>query len=182
MTTITPPRPVAAQPAAAADPRRELCENLAELHARLKDLLALAEQKLAATRTADWEGLRGCAARELDVLEAVGGVAQQRTAILARLAQALPWPGARSASLTALAERVGEPYASQIRARALALREVSGKLQRKNEVVSLVARELQGHIREVFAVLAKSTRQTVGYGAQGQEQAATTRAWVDAVG
>ena len=158
---------------------RELGQHLAELHATLKQLAELATEKLAAMRRADTEALNGCAAREEELLRDVFRRQQARNALLARLAQSLHCPEAR---LPEIADRLPEPLASSLRARSLALQETVGDLQRRNTLAATVARNLQAHIRGIFAEVASANQETLVYGPRGQHEISRPRCWVDAVG
>ena len=158
---------------------RELGQHLAALHATLKQLTELANTKLAAMRQADTNALNACAAREEELLREVFRMEQARNAVLARLAQSLHCPNVR---LTEIAARLPEPLASSLRARSLALKEIAGELQRRNKLAAIVAQNLQGHIRGVFADVASATQESLVYGPQGQHEMSSPRRWVDAVG
>lgn len=161
---------------------KQLAEQLATLGGLMRELLAIGREKLAFMRTADAEALNQCAAREARVLEEVLRCEQQRGAVLARLARNLRLSESRPASVSEIAEKTPEPISSSIRARMRPLAEISSELKRINRVASLVARDLQGHIRGVFAALAEVGRQPVGYGPQGRQAHLNKDAWLDAVG
>ena len=167
---------------AAYDAVQSLLTYVSALLARLDQLGALAGAKLAAMRTANAGELQRLAVAEGELLRDVLAEQQQRGAVLAEGARFLPG-GARGAeTLTGIAERLGEPEGSVLRAKNAALRVAARELQRKNAVVASVARNLQGHIRDVFAELARATQESVGYGSRGRPQAGSRRCWVDAVG
>lgn len=164
------------------DAARALLECLGVLQEVLKRLEELAGQKLDALRHADTEALQRCAAEESSLLERVQVTKQQRKAILARLAQSLRWRGAATACLTEIADRLGEPFSSSIRARTVPLREIAARLEEKNRLAARVAHDLQKHVRGIFADLAKLNQESVVYGPEGQPAQTTARSWVDAVG
>ncbi len=165
-----------------AQPLRELSQYLADLHDALKRLVALAAEKLAALRTANTAALRDCAVRENELVRQVLCGEQQRDAVLARLAQSLPGCPPKPAQLTELIEHLPEPLAGPLRARSVGLREMATELQRKNRLVEAVARNLQAHIRGVFAEVAKAAQESLVYGARGQHEVGSTRCCMDAVG
>ena len=168
--------------AAPATPSGELVQHLTELHGGLKQLAALASEKLAALRAADAPALELCAAREGELVREVLSKEQQRNALLARLAQSLRFSLAEGAGLTEIAARLPEPLASSVRARGMALRETAAELQRKNRLVASVAHNLQAHIRGVLGDVAKAARESLVYGSAGRHEAGSPRYWVDAVG
>jgi hypothetical protein len=161
---------------------REVVRHLSDLHAALTQLTDLAGEKLAAMRAADADALTRCAAREAELLQAVLKADEQRPALLARLAQSLRRPQLQAAKLTEIADHLPEPAASALRARGLALREIAGQLQRKNRLAAVVAHNLQGHLRGIFAEVAKAAQQSVVYGPAGRHYGTGPRCWVDAVG
>lgn len=163
-------------------PVDELLHYLGTLHASLKNLVTLANEKLAALRRADAAALVDCATREGVLVRDVLLGEQQRDALLARVAQRLPAEAGEVTTVSALAACLPEPVSSSLRARGAALRAVATELQRKNRVVAAVAQNLQAHIRGIFAELAKATQETLVYGAKGQPEASSTRCCVDAVG
>ena len=161
---------------------RELNDGLGGLHELLKQLVELADQKLAGMRAADTAALQACAAREAEVLEELARSDQERQATLARLAQALQIPKSARGCLSEITARIPEPLASALRARRLALREIAAQLQRKNKLAAGVAHNLQAHIRAVFAEVAKANQESVVYGPQGRHEQAGVLSWLDAVG
>ena len=159
-----------------------LLAALGTLHGLLKELVEVAGQKLTALRRADSPGLNDCTKRELTLLQQVYRAEQERSAAVARLAQALLCPELRTGPLRLLVARVTEPLHSQLQAKMVGLREVAAALRRKNEVAGRVAHDLQAHIRGIFAELAKAQQETVGYGPAGQQRATAARVMVDALG
>jgi flagellar biosynthesis/type III secretory pathway chaperone len=175
--------PAQSQPTTAfALPLRELSQYLADLHDALKRLGALAAEKLAALRTANTAALRDCAVRENELVRQVLCDEQQRDAVLARLAQSLPGCPPKPVRLTELIEHLPEPLAGPLRARRAGLQEMATELQRKNRLVEAVVRNLQAHIRGVFAEVAKAAQESLVYGARGQHEVGSTRCCMDAVG
>jgi len=160
----------------------ELCDSLGALYELLKTLAATAEQKLAAIRSADADQLQKCAAREMELLEQVTTVKRQRQAAIARLAQALQVPAGSELSICTLANRLGEPVASILRAKSRGLRELADRLQHVNAVAARAAQDLQAHVRAVFAEVAKANRDSAVYGPEGQHEQGQIRSSVEAVG
>lgn len=160
----------------------ELLDRLADLQGELRELLALADAKLEALRRADADGLQRCSSAESQRLERVLRLNRERAAVLARLAQRLHWPEAASASLSDIAARVGEPLGSRLRARSVPLREVAAQLEKKNRVAALVARNLQEHVRAIFATVAEADAQPLGYTPGGRLASGGPTRWIDAVG
>jgi hypothetical protein len=146
-----------------------LGQHLAELHAALKQLADLADRKLAAMRIADTEALQDCAVREGDLLREMFRGEQRRNAVLASLAQGLHLAEPQRARLMEIADRLPEPLASSIRARGVALRDLAARLQRKNRLAAGVARNLQSHIRGIFAAMAGAAQESQVYGPQGRQ-------------
>ncbi|MBI5865546.1 MAG: flagellar export chaperone FlgN [Planctomycetes bacterium] len=155
---------------------------MATLHEQLLSLLDLASRKLAALRNADVAALSQLATEEAAQLESLARADADRPAIIARLAQQLPGPRIAPLKLSALSEKLPEPFSSQIRAKSEGLRAIATRLEEKNRLAAIVARTLHKHIRGVFADLAKANQETVVYGRTGQHEQRTTRSWVDAVG
>jgi hypothetical protein len=161
---------------------RELSQHLSGLQAALQQLCETATDKLTALRRADTDALSACAAREEQLLKGVFRGEVERKAAIARVAQHLPCSTPQGARLYDIAEHLPEPLASALRARSVALRDVAAELQRKNKLAAGVARNLQGHIRGIFAEVAAAAQESVVYGPQGQHETGRPRAWVDAVG
>ncbi len=160
----------------------ELLEQLAELHATMKQLAELAGRKLTAIRAADSEALHQCAECESQLLNRLFRSEPKRKALLASLAQSLRCPSRPSPRLSEIADRLSEPLASALRARSLALAQISKDLQKKNRLVGTVARNLQSHLRGVFAALTGASTEAVVYGPAGQPEVGQVRFWMDAVG
>jgi|YNPNPStandDraft_1061719.scaffolds.fasta_scaffold66479_2 flagellar biosynthesis/type III secretory pathway chaperone len=160
----------------------EVCDSLGALSELLKGLVATAEQKLAAMRAADADGLQVCAAREGELLEQVGVVNRRRQAAIAQLAQALQVPADCEVNVWALARWLREPMGSILRARIRGLFELAERLRHLNAVAARVAQDLQSHIRAVFAEVAKANRESVLYGPEGQQEQGQVRSSVEAVG
>lgn len=167
----------------AADAATALLTCLTTLHAQLRGLFDLAGRKMAAIRAADTTRLNQCTHAESELLQQVAKTERQRGACIARLAQALQVPELRKASLSEVANVLHEPAASQLRAKSAGLRDIADKLQQKNRLAARVAQDLQGHIRSIFAQLAKSRQEQVGYGSTGRHEARPDgRLIVDAMG
>jgi len=180
MTTMT------TTPTATLDLTRDgqaLLACFTTLQGLLGGLADVADRKLAAIRRADAGGLTACTQDELNLLQQVYRAEQDRTAIVARLAQALQAPELRGACISELTGRLPEPLASHLRARATGLKQVAAALKQKYAVAARVARGLQADIRGIFAELAKGRQESVVYGARGQQQGhGTPRLIVDAMG
>jgi flagellar biosynthesis/type III secretory pathway chaperone len=160
----------------------ELLGALGALQALLQRLTDLASQKLDTMRHADAGGLQSCTAMEHRLLAEVAGRQRERDAIVARLAQALQWPEATTASLAEIARHLPEPFSSYIAAKSRALGEIAGTLQQRNRLAASVARRLHAHVRSIFAELAKANQEPVVYGPSGQHEQSNSEAWVNAVG
>jgi len=160
----------------------ELLEELARLQTTLETLVVMAGDKLAAMRQANAAALHQCAAREGELLQALFRDEPRRKATLARAAQGLRAAGPPAGWLTQIADGLPEPLGSRLRARAAGLRELAAELQRKNNLVASVARQLQSHIRGVFAELAGAAQELTVYGPRGQQERSHPHCWVDAVG
>jgi len=161
---------------------RELVEDLSALYELLKQLADLAAVKLAAMRRADDRALEDCTTQEAHLIEKVFEAEQKRKATLARIAQALQAPRLQRAALSEVAGAFAEPWSSILRAKNAALREVAGKLRQKNDLAARVARDLQSHIRAIFAELAKASAESGVYGSRGQREFTGVRSCLDAVG
>jgi len=182
MLTARSPSNLARPRPGAAEPLQDLLNYLTGLHAALRQLLALSDEKLAALRTADTRALRQCAFREEELLNQVLRQDGERAAILARVAQHLPGCSPQPTRLAELLACLPEPLASPLRARSEGLREIASELARKNRLVASVAQNLQVHIRGIFADVAKAVQESVVYRADGQHEVRSTRCCVDAVG
>ena len=177
--------PSIADPISLALPARDLHDlgqHLRGLHAALTDLSNLTDEKLAGMKSADTAALHRCAAREADLLRQVFNDEHNRNAVLARLAQALQCGARTPPRLSEIADRLPEPLASSLRARNAALKVVAGELKRKNGLAAKVARNLQNHIRGVFAEVASASQESLGYGPKGQHETSDSLSWVDAIG
>ena len=160
----------------------ELNESLAAAQSLLQQLLENAGQKLSALRAADTDELQHCSLRDANMLEQMFHVEQQRTAILARLAQRLPAMDVKRVRLSEMVDRFPEPLSSALRARNAALQRLATELHEKNKLVATVAHHLQSHIRAVFAELAQANQESAVYGREGQHEQRNKRFWLDAVG
>ncbi len=160
----------------------ELGQHLSSLQATLTSLSDLTDEKLAGLKAADTAVLHRCAAREADLLRQVFKDEQNRNAVLARLAQALQCTAPSPPRLAEIADRIPEPLASSLRARNAALKAVASELRRKNGLAAKVARNLQNHIRGIFADVASASQESLGYGPKGQHETSDSRSWVDAIG
>ena len=179
----TPPAGSQTQsPATLALAVRELDQHLAQWQAALTQLAGLGTEKLAALRRADTAALQTCAGCEEELLKGLFRGQQRREAALARVAQSLHCPQSPCVRLKDIVDRLPEPLASSLRARSVALREIAAELQRKNRLAAGVARNLQAHIRGIFADVATAAQEAVVYGPQGQHETGRPRCWVDAVG
>ena len=167
-------------------PERSAIESLLEivgaLHELMRQLSELASEKLAAMRAADAEALHACAARECAVLERLFAREKERDAVLARLAQSLPWQEPGVPRLSAIAEKIPEPESSRLQAKIAGLRQTAEELQRKNRLAADVAQRLHKHIRAIFEEIAGVNQDADVYGPGGRQEPRATKTWVDAVG
>lgn len=161
---------------------RELLERLSELREGLRRLDEIASEKLVALRRADRDALLALAEAESAALDQVGARDRRRSALIARLAQALPHSGDGQPRLSDLAERFREPLASQIRSQAMGLRELATSLQKKNLLAAAVAHALHCSVRAIFEDVSRINQDSVGYGPDGRDERRDARSWVDAVG
>ena len=159
-----------------------LAAELATLQGQLRELEGLADAKLDAIRRADAGRLEQLALDEAALLQQVLTDGHRRGALLARVAQHLPEADSERPTLGQIADRLAEPRRSRLRARSTALGELSRRLQRKNRLVGDVARNLQGHIRGVFADVASAAQETGVYGPGRSGPRSVSRSWIDAVG
>lgn len=171
-----------ARPVMPAPLAQDLLDSLAALHHAMKGLSALATEKLGAIRRADAAGLQACADREEQLLRRMFCDEPRRKALLARVAQTLRCPAEAGNTLTAIADALPEPLRSSLRARNAALHAIAIELQQKNRVAAAVARNLQAHIRGIFAAVAGATGEALVYGPQGRHEPGRPRCWVDAIG
>ena len=160
----------------------ELLAVVSAMHEMLKQLLELAQDKLAAMRGADAAELQRCAVEECGVLERLFAQECRRDAVLARVAQSLPGEYPPQARLSEIAERLPEPFCSRLRARTAGMRRTIDELRRRNRVAAEVARHLHEHIRAVFEDVARVNQQSVVYGPSGRHEQRTKETWVDAIG
>jgi FlgN protein len=130
----------------------------------LRALLAIADRKLAALRSADAAALGRCAAEETRMLRALLAAQPERDAVLAGLAQGLPTEGHGLPRPADIAANCDEPLASKILAICSGLRTTALELAQKNRLVADVARGLQSHIRGVFREVAEAAEPQSGYG------------------
>lgn len=161
---------------------RHLLDHLALTQAHLRDLVETAREKLAAMRRADASGLQQIASREAAQLEAFLLHERGRAIVVAQLAQTLRQPELMRGTLHTICELIPEPMRSGVVARKHALADLAEQLRRDNAFASRVARDLQGHIRAVYAAMTEACRQTFGYGPAGHERHVSREACVDAVG
>ncbi len=168
--------------ASAAARREEFVPLLTRMRELVDGLSAAADRKLTALRKADAATLHSCAADEKTLLSEVVHNQNARQAVVAELARERRIPDHALGTLSAISQHFNEPHASAIRSAALGLRKAAEELKRKNQLADAVARNLQENIRAVFAELAKSTQDPLGYGRAGRSEAVTTRQVMDAVG
>lgn len=159
-----------------------LIAELSALTQPLADLTELAGQKLDAMRRADATGLRALTDREPTLIAAISQLDQRRGAVLTRLAQALRAPDLATARVSEIASHLPEPHASRIRAKTTGLQRLAADLQKKNDLAGRVARALHMHVRQVFAELARTSQDSVGYGPTGQDERRSGQLLIDAVG
>ncbi|MCG3127637.1 MAG: hypothetical protein CHACPFDD_02504 [Phycisphaerae bacterium] len=176
----TPRHTAAGQPL--AEIARQLLDHLAQTQTHLRVLVETGRAKLAAMRRADAGGLQQIASREAALLEAFLLHERSRAIIVAQLAQTLRQPELTRATLHTISELLPEPARSAIVARKHALAELAEALRRDNALAARVARDLQGHVRAVYAAMNEACRQSFGYGPAGNERHVDRDACVDAVG
>ncbi|MCA9242520.1 MAG: flagellar export chaperone FlgN [Phycisphaerales bacterium] len=159
-----------------------LMDELSALATPLSDLTRLADDKLAALRNANAARLREVSEEEPALITLMAELDRRRSAVLTRLAQALRSPDLATARVSEIANHLPEPHASRIRAKTAGLQRLATDLQKKNNLAGEVARALHMHVRHVFAELAKTGQESIGYGPTGQDQRRSAQLLIDAVG
>lgn len=168
--------------AAEAITLNDLDTSLANTTNALTQLVALAERKLVALRSADTITLHQTARLEKQELERTFALEQERSAIVARVAQGLPGRKAERLRLSEIAECLPAPWNAKIGEKTRVLKRLSEMLQQKNRLAAGVAQNLHKHIRAVMEELATSTHEPHGYRRDGRREHGTANNWVDAIG
>ncbi len=159
-----------------------LLERLAVLHDQLRDVIC---EKVERMRTADIEGMRSCIDREAALVEQVTEQEGLRRQIMIAVGQSLGISPsrARSMNIRVLANRLAEPGGTRLLAAADRLRRVVAQVAERNRVAGLIAREILGHFRHVFAAMTTTGGARVGgYTHQGGLDVPTRRRLLDALG
>ena len=160
----------------------ELLAVAGELHALLKRLVGVADEKLQAMRGADTRALYRCAAEEGRLLQLLFEREKQRNAVFARLAQELHWEPTRPARLSEIAARLPEPFGPRLQAKTEGLRQTTAALRERNQLAARVARNLHKHIRAVLEEVSSANQEAIVYGPSGKHEQRNTTSWIDAVG
>jgi hypothetical protein len=162
----------------------ELIVLMGDLQKRHEELLAVIQQKLAAMRRADTEGLNSCLARETFLADQI----RQREGLRQQLMQLInkeldvPAEAAQRLSLRELAERFNEPRKGQLLGLAAGLRKVLISIDSANKVAALVTGEMLKHFRQLYAAMAQAGQSSGTYSAGGRLTAGKPVQVFDAVG
>lgn len=163
---------------------RELIGLLGELRELHEELLAVIQQKLAAMKRADTDGVGSCVARETFLSNRIRereGFRQQLGQLIARELGVGP-EAARKLSVTQIAEHVPEPRRGQLLALSAGTREVLRSIDEANKVAALVTGEMLKHFRQVYSAMARTGASTGTYSAGGRRTPDRPVQVFDAVG
>lgn len=158
-----------------------LLGDLKELH---EQLLGVIQQKLAAMRRADTDGINSCVAREKFLSERIRqreGLRQQLVQLIAR-ALDVPSESAQEMSVAQVAEHLPEPRRGQLLTLSTATREILETLNEANRVAALVTSEMLKHFREVYSAIARTGGSVGTYSAGGERMQGRSVQVFEAVG
>lgn len=148
----------------------ELIVLLGELKALHEELLEVIQQKLAAIRRADTDGLNSCLARERFLSDRIlqrDGLRQQLVQLIGKALEIDP-DRVRHMSLSELAEELSEPVRGQLLGLSADMRQTLLAIDSANKVAALVTDEMLKHFRQVYAVMAQSEESAGTYTARGR--------------
>lgn len=163
-------------------PAFELIEALSDLRDVIRRLCDSAERKLAAMRRAAASELLALASEERELLGLHQQADARRRAAFARCAQALRLKRGALPRISEIAARLPAAEASRLLAIGEGLRSCAEKLRESNARAARVARVLHGHLEAVFAEVAATQLESVGYGPDGSHERRRRQLMVDAVG
>lgn len=155
--------------------------DLVEAHG---SLLEVVENKIAAMRAADTERLKAEVAREECLVERIN----DREGLRHRLSEEIGRgygigpEAARRLSASQLAARVGRPYQDKINAAAQRLKDLTGRIARRNRVAQTISQTVLWHVKQVLMAMTVSPASATAYSPGGGLVGAGTRRIFDAVG
>jgi hypothetical protein len=148
-----------------------LIAHLAELSSFQDEMLAAIEQKQAAMRRADVDGMLAASRLEAIVASKVTALDANRRAIVGELAAALDMDrggDGRQVTLRVLMAALSAEQCTALRAGAEALRVKMLKVAEANRVVELVSREILEHFRTLFAAMMRDDTERQTYSERGR--------------
>jgi len=148
----------------------ELLIVMGELKQLHEELLTVLQQKLAAMRRADTEGLNSCTARQRFLVDRIRQKEGLRRQVVQLIGKAMGMPAERAADwpLRELAERLPEPRRGQLLAQAAVVREILLAIDKTNTVAALVTGEMLKHFQQVCAAMARTGQSTGTYSSAGR--------------
>ena len=162
-----------------------LVSLLDQLQNQHEELHGVIERKIDRMRASDVDGMRTWLQREGELVEAVVDREGLRRGLMTQIGQQLGLSASRACglSLRQLAERVAEPQRSSLLHATDRLRGSVQRVAQRNRVAGLIAQEILGHFRHVFAAMTTVGEcEPGGYTQQGQCRHGGQRQLFDAVG
>jgi len=162
----------------------ELATVLGDLRVLHEDLLATIRRKLEAARRAEVEVIQSCTAREAFLATRIRKRDDVRKQLAERIGAALGWSSgeARTASISTLVAKAGEPVRGRVLAAAVALRERAEQVEQLNRTAAMVTGTMLKHLRAVTTAMTQAGTETCGYSAEGRRASGAPVRVFDAVG
>ncbi|MFQ5592073.1 MAG: flagellar export chaperone FlgN [Phycisphaerae bacterium] len=163
---------------------RDLLELLTRLQQMHVDLSVLIDRKVDAMRRNDLDTLRDTLAQEAVLVHAIQEREGMRRQLLDTIGEKMGWPAqtARALSMSQLASRIARSQRERLLAVGKKLREAVSRVARANRLAGCVAREINDHLRWVFASVKPYQSEPAGYTGAGKPLACSELTILDAVG
>ncbi len=162
---------------------RDLVTLLGDVDGLHRELLQAVRGKTEAMRRSDVPHIQACTEEERSLVIRIQEREGLRRQLMDVIGKDLGLSGrkARTMSASRLAQRLDEPYRTQITEVAATLKGTMTQLVRDNRVAGLIAREVLGHLRGIFSCIGASVRQPVGYAADGAVVSGTDQKIIETV-
>ena len=153
------------------EPRRlsDLIRLLGQLEQLHSELTVLVQAKIEAMKRADMKTLQEHSEREQQLVKRIQEREGLRRQLMDVIGEQLGFPprSARLMTVSQLASRVPEDQGKAILESADGLRAAVSNVARVNRIAGIVATELMGHLRQVFAAVAPRDEKGAAYTGDG---------------
>ncbi|MCP4247621.1 MAG: flagellar protein FlgN [bacterium] len=157
------------KPVESRDYSRDLIRVLTELETLHQSLAELIDRKIDRMRSGDVTEINACTAREQELVGRIGEQEGLRRVLTDRIARSFGMSPQKARRMTAsqLAERMAQPWASELLAVAERLQRLTTRIENRNRMAGRLSGAILEHMDAVLSAMTAPRPATGAYGRQG---------------